>query len=142
MSTSKRLPLALFLLRASVFLVMFMWTLDKFVRPTHAVSIFEYFYGLSDLGPMLMRVLGALELVLLLGFVLGLAQRFTYGVVLLLHTASTLAAYPQYWHAFEEANLLFFGAWPMLAAAFALYYLREFDTYRLSFHSTAGTKAP
>jgi len=50
-----------------------------------------------------------------------------YGAVLLLHGISTLSAYKQYLHPFEPHNLLFFAAWPMLAACFALYYLREAD---------------
>ena len=33
MKTENRLPLALLLLRLSVFLVMFVWTVDKFVEP-------------------------------------------------------------------------------------------------------------
>ncbi|HEV8553705.1 MAG TPA: hypothetical protein VGR65_10035 [Casimicrobiaceae bacterium] len=141
MSPANRLPLALFLLRGSVFLVMFMWTLDKFVRPDHAGSVFEHFYGLEGFGPFAMRALGALELALLIAFALGVAQRYTYGAVLILHAISTLSSYRQYWHAFEGNNLLFFAAWPMLAACFALYYLRESDTHRLDYHKIAATKA-
>ena len=39
MKYDNRLPLVLFLLRLGVFVVMFMWTLDKFVRPTHGKGI-------------------------------------------------------------------------------------------------------
>lgn len=42
--------------------------------------------------------------------------------VLLLHGISTLSSYRQYLDPFN--NLLFFAAWPMLAACFALYLLR------------------
>ena len=128
MNTSERIPLALFVLRVSVFLVMLMWTLDKFVRPEHAASVFEHFYGLSSLGASLMYTLAAAESLLLLGFVAGYAQRLTYGAVLILHALSTLSSYRQYLHPFENANFLFFAAWSMLGACFALYTLRDLDT--------------
>jgi hypothetical protein len=61
----------------------------------------------------------------LLAFVAGAWQRWTYGAVLLLHGVSTLSSWQQYLNAFD--NLLFFAAWPMLAACFALYLLRDAD---------------
>ncbi len=128
MNNTARVPLALFFLRLSVFLVMTMWTIDKFVRPDHAASVFENFYGLGGLGATIMYAVAGVELLLLLAFVLGIAQRFTYGLVLLLHAVSTLSSFRQYFQPFEKANLLFFAAWPMLAACFALYYLRDMDT--------------
>jgi len=49
--------------------------------------------------------------------------------VLLLHGVSTLSSFHQYRFPFEnKTNLLFFAAWPMLAACFTLYYLRDLDT--------------
>jgi len=47
-----------------------------------------------------------------------------------MHAVSTLSSFPQYIDAFN--NLLFFAAWPMLAACIALFLLREHDT-KLSF---------
>jgi hypothetical protein len=138
MNAENRLSWALCLLRLSVFLVMLMWTLDKFVRPEHATGVFEYFYSLSGVGISAMRVLGALELLLLLGFVAGVARRFTYGAVLLLHAASTFASWRQYAHPFEGVNLLFFAAWPMLAACIALYLLRDADSMTVGGRSRAA----
>jgi putative oxidoreductase len=68
------------------------------------------------------------ELVLLLGFVIVLAPRLAYGLVFSLHAASTFSSFRQYLHPFEGPNILFFAAWPMLGACFALYYLRDLDT--------------
>ncbi len=127
-NNSDRVPLALFLLRLSVFLVMFMWTIDKFVRPEHAASVYEHFYFLGSVAKPIIISLGIAELLLLVGFLLGIAKRFTYGAVLLLHAVSTLSSFRQYFAPFEKVNLLFFAAWPMLAACFVLYYLRERDT--------------
>lgn len=131
MNQQRRLAISLLLLRLSVFLVMLTWTVDKFVRPDHAVGVFSTFYGISDLDAQMAYGLGALELVVLLAFVAGIARRWSYGIVLILHAVSTLAAWRQYLDPFEGPNLLFFAAWPMLAACAALYLLRDADTYTL-----------
>lgn len=125
-SVSHRLPKALLALRLGVFIVMFMWTLDKFVQPDHAAAVFANFYGLAGLGATAFYIIGALQMVLILAFVLGVQKRISYGLVFLLHGISTLSSYAQYLDAFN--NLLFFAAWPMLAACFALYLLRDQDT--------------
>lgn len=128
MNNSNRLPLALFLLRLSVFVVMLVWTIDKFVRPEHAATVYEHFYAIGGLSNNVFYVIGVLELLILIGFVTGFKKRYTYGAVLLFHAVSTLSSYNEYLNPFEEANLLFYAAWPMLAAVFALYYLRDADT--------------
>jgi hypothetical protein len=123
-----RVGVALLILRVTVFLVMLIWTIDKFVRPTHAASVYEHFYFVRGLGPAVMYAIGVAELVLLIGFVIGLVPRLTYGLVLLLHAVSTFSSFRQYLHPFDGLNLLFFAAWPMLGACFALYYVRDLDT--------------
>ncbi len=123
-----RVGVALLILRVTVFLVMLIWTIDKFVRPAHAISIYEHFYFLPGLGPATVYLIAVAEIVLLIGFVIGFAPRFTYGVVLLLHAVSTFSSFHQYLHPYEGPNILFFAAWPMLGACFVLYYLCDHDT--------------
>lgn len=126
MQPDERIPRALLPLRLSVFLVMFVWTMDKLLNPAHTAQVYAYFYRIGGLGPGVSYVLGAGELLLLLAFLVGYRKRVTYGAVLLLHAVSTVAAYRQYLA--PLSNLLFFAAWPMLAACFALYTLRDLDT--------------
>ena len=126
---NQRLKLSLFSLRLGVLIVMLFWTLDKFIRPDHAASVFEGFYGMSGFGASVMKIFGGLELILIVGFLLGIKKRFTYGLILILHGISTLSSYQQYMAPFEKVNLLFFAAWPMLAACIALYLLRDEDTW-------------
>lgn len=128
MAAERRLSVALLLLRLSVFLVMLMWTIDKFVRPEHARGVYEHFYAIGGLGTGVFYAIGVIELAILIGFVLGFKKRWTYGAVLIFHAVSTLASFAQYLAPFEGSNLLFFAAWPMLAACFTLYYLRDRDT--------------
>ena len=127
MNSAHRLPSALLALRLSVFLVMLVWTLDKLLAPDHAAAVYERFYFIGGLAPAVMYVIGGVELIIILGFLLGVAKRFTYGAVLLFHAVSTLSSFPMYLNPSE--GRLFFAAWPMLAACFALYILRDQDTY-------------
>lgn len=121
-----RIANALFTLRLGVFIVMLMWTLDKFVNPQHSAAVFDNFYGLGNIGPGLFMVIGTLQLALVLAFFVGFRKRVTYGAVFLLHAVSTLSSWQQYLDGFN--NLLFFAAWPMLAACYTLYSLRDMDT--------------
>ena len=125
MSTESRLEIPLLTLRLGVFIVMLMWTLDKFVNPAHSAAVFENFYLISGLGPTVFLIIGILELALIVGFLLGVKKTFTYGAVLVLHAVSTLSSWQQY---LGFDSLLFFAAWPMLAACYALFMLRDLDT--------------
>jgi len=55
-------------------------------------------------------------------------KRFTYGAVLVLHAISTLSSFKHYLTPFEGGNIMFFAAWPMLAACIGLYLLRDLDS--------------
>jgi hypothetical protein len=127
MNEGDRLGLSLLLLRMGVFVVMLVWTLDKFINPGHAAGVYEKFYLISGLGREVMFGAGIIELVILAGFILGAWKRVTYGAVLAFHTVSTLSSYKQYLAPYDGPNILFFAAWPMLAACIALYLLRDRD---------------
>lgn len=124
----QRLRLSLLLLRLSVFIVMFMWTIDKFVNPAHAAKVYESFYFIGGLSPNVMAVIGGIEIIILFLFLIGYKKLYTYGAVLAFHTVSTLSSFGIYLSPFEGPNLLFFAAWPMLAACFTLFVLRDHDT--------------
>ncbi len=119
------LKLSLFLLRLGVFIVMFAWTLDKFIDPTHAARVYEGFYMIGGLGSQIMMAIGAIEMLIIFAFLAGLWKRYTYGFVMILHGVSTFSSWEKYT---IDINLLFFAAWPMLAACIALYLLRDQDT--------------
>jgi len=123
----KKIQLPLLFIRLSVFLVMFMWTIDKLINPAHALKVYESFYYNAGLDVNVMYVIAAIELIILLKFVAGYKKKYTYGAVLVLHAVSTLSSFRQYLTPFDGPNLLFFAAWPMLAACFALFILRDLD---------------
>ncbi|GAF59021.1 hypothetical protein JCM18902_1849 [Psychrobacter sp. JCM 18902] len=74
-------------------------------------------------------VIGAAQFILILLFVTGLFKTWTYGIILLLHAISTFSTFGLYLKPFD--NLLFFAAWPMLAACLALFLMRDWDTLTL-----------
>jgi hypothetical protein len=123
---TRHLAQSLLFMRLTVFLVMFVWTVDKFLDPSHAMRIFDYFYGIGGVTDTVVFVMGALQMALVLAFVAGFRKRVSYGLVMLMHAGSTLSSWRQYMDPFD--NLLFFAAWPMLGACVALYLLRDSDT--------------
>jgi putative oxidoreductase len=128
MLVDKRVSLSLLVLRFGVFIVMFMWTLDKFVNPAHAMKVYAVFYFLKGLDATTMYVIAAVEMIIIIGFLLGYLKTLTYGAVLVFHAISTFSSYKQYLAPYADGHLMFFAAWPMLAASFALFYLRDKDT--------------
>ena len=128
MEKEKKLSLSLLLLRLGVFIVMIMWTLDKFINPKHTAEVFQTFYFAPAFGPRVSYIIGAIELVIVIGFLIGGLKTFTYGAVLILHLISTLASFKGYLAPYQGAHLLFFAAWPMLAACITLFLLRDDDT--------------
>src|SRR5262249_31154666 len=106
---SRRIPIALLVLRLTIFLVMLILTIDKFARPAHAGSVYEHFYFLGGFGPTIIYALGGAELLLLIAFVIGFVPRLTYGLVLFLHAVSTFSSFRQYLDPLEGSNILFFA---------------------------------
>ncbi len=125
---AKKLQNPLLALRLSIFLVMLIWTLDKFLNPGHGVQVFEHFYFIGGLGESVIVAIGVVELGLIAAFVAGWKKTWTYGAVLLLHGVSTLSSWQVYLDPIGQPNILFWAAWPMLAACWALFALREYDT--------------
>lgn len=119
------LPLSLLLLRMGVALVMGIWTFDKIINPDHAGAVFKNFYGLGAVGEQALLAIGVVEALIVLAFLAGLFKTITYGAVLLMHMVSTISSWRQYLEPFD--NLLFFAAWPMLAACVALFLMRDHD---------------
>ena len=120
----RRIESCLFLLRLGIFVVMFIWTMGKFFDPAHAIRYYERFFLIGRMVKPIVYTIGAIETLIILAFVAGLWKRYTYGIVMLLHAVSTFMTWKKYT---IDINLLFFAAWPMLAACITLYLLRDLD---------------
>jgi len=124
----KNLPRALLFLRLTIFLVMLMWVLDKFARPTRPSFVYETLYHIPGLTELLSFFVGSVVLLVIIAFVLGWKKIISYGAVFVLHAISTVSLTPQFLRPFEYDNELLYAAWPMLAACYALFSLRDYDT--------------
>jgi len=125
---NNKLTSCLFFLRISIALVLIMWTIDKIINPAHGVGVFEKFYFIGGLAEQIMIGIGIAELVLIGLFVVGRFKNITYLLVLLIHAVSTITPFAVYLNPFNGPGLLFFAAWPMLAACYMLYVFRAEDT--------------
>lgn len=130
---NKQLAIGLLLTRLSIGLVFLMWALDKVLMPDHAIKVFAGFYGLT-ISTNFSIILGLLQIAFVLAFVVGYKKNITYLSVLVLHAISTLISFPKYLE--PMSNLLFFAAWPMLAACYFLYVLRDYDYFALGTSKT------
>ncbi len=124
----RHLPLSLLLLRIGIVLLLAPWIVDKFLNPQHAIAVMENFYGMAGVAKNLVLAIGVAQAIVLVCFALGLFRTASYGLVTLMHAGSTFSSWQQYLSPYEGANLLFFAAWPALAACVALFLLREHDT--------------
>ncbi|MEM6449305.1 MAG: hypothetical protein AAF703_03225 [Cyanobacteria bacterium P01_D01_bin.105] len=93
---AQRVSLVLLLTRISIFIAMSIWVLDKFVKPEHTAAVFESFYGIGGISTAVSYFLGTLQLAIMLAFLVGFKKKLSYGLVLLMHTASTLVSFPKY----------------------------------------------
>ena len=139
MDLSKRLRISLLALRVGVFITLFMWTIDKFVNPDHAALVFANFYAIDGLTATFSYLVGAVQLIIICAFLAGYMKPYTYGAIFLMQLVPTLASFGNYLQPWAGSNLLFFAAWPMLAATFALFLLKSEDTM-LSVSNTSAVR--
>lgn len=126
---AKNLGYVLFGLRITVFLVMIMWTIDKFLNPGHAGAVFGHFYKIPGLEASAFTIIAVVQGLIVIAFLLGFMKRWSTLAVLAMHAVSTLTPMANYLDPYTNPNLLFFAAWPMLAGVAALYVLRDHDTF-------------
>ena len=100
------------------------WTLDKIFVPEHTIAVFTAFYKIN-ISSSVSIALGVVQLVFVALLLMGMYRSYVYLIALIIHAVSTLSSMAKYFDPFN--NLLFFTAWPMLAACLALYLLRDFD---------------
>ena len=125
---------------------MIVWAALKIIAPASyggaedTPGIFENFYGVAT-GTSIVLVLGILQIILLLAFVLGLYKTVTYGAVTAMNAASLLVALPLILDPFgAQPNLLFLASVPIFGASIALFLMREQDQF-LSLKKQLGAGA-
>jgi putative oxidoreductase len=126
---NRKLAWCLLWLRLGIASVFVMWTADKFVNPEHTAAVFKKFYAFDGLSNTHSYGIGAVQSVFIICFIIGLFRTYSYGLILVLHTISTVSSYKAYLAPWTYPHLLFFAAIPMLAACVTLWWLRKYDLF-------------
>lgn len=128
---TERLPVSLFVLRMVIGVFMLQWAIEKFVLPQGTTKIFGKYFGIT-LADSLPQIIGGLEIILVLAFMLGAYRRLSYGLILLFNIISVGATWQKlidpYGLISGNVNHLFSAGVPFLAAVWLLYWLREWDS--------------
>lgn len=127
MSNSHQLAMGLAAIRYTSGFFLGQWAVEKFILPERYLGIYKGLYFGFDPGVYGVYAIGAVQLIIVAAFVLGLQKRLSYGAVLIMHAVTTLVTHRQLLNPYEGANHLFTAAIPVLGALFCLYMVRDKD---------------
>lgn len=122
---TSNISLALFLLRFGLGLFLILWAINAIVAPDITVAFFARFYHIN-LYQSVAMIMGALELVLGLLFVLGMYKTWTYALALGIHSIATLATFQELLSPFG-VNIIYVAHVPILFSFISLFLLRHLD---------------
>ncbi len=127
MTDQRRLEISLLILRLSTGAFLVVWTSLKFFRPEWMVNIFQNAYGQAWVTQDLAFLIGTIQGLLVLAFLIGFARRITYGLVTLMHATGVIASIPGLINFTQYPNNLMWTAVGTLGALVALYIMRDRD---------------
>ena len=129
---ARRAALALAILRASLGGFLLLWGIEKLLIPETTVAIWEHFY-FTQIAATLPYVIGVVEILFAVWFLLGWRRRLVYGIGVILHGITVLATWKQLidpWGLiWGQNNHLFLAGVPVLGGFVALYLLRDLDRW-------------
>ena len=102
MPSPRRLSFSLLILRLFIGAFLIVWASLKFLRPEWMVNVFKGSYKLSWVTQDHAFIIGALQLLIVIIFILGLWRTVTYAFITLMHSAGVIAT-------LLNGNLLFKG---------------------------------
>lgn len=120
---------ALFALRISIAVFFSIWAIEKFVKPETTAAIWSKFYLVDGLPTEVAYMIGAIQLLAVVLFALGLFKLWTYGFFLTIHALGTLSTWQILITPYQGSNHLFVAAIPLLGALLALFLMRRDDTW-------------
>ncbi len=128
MTDERKLQISLAIIRISTAIFFLVWSLRKLIQPESTQKIFSSFYFMQ-ISPEISYVVGAIQTLIILMFMVGLYKTWTYGGLLGMHLISVLSTYQQLLNPYESPNTLFWAAIPTLGGLIALFLLREQDQW-------------
>ena len=123
--SNSNISLGLFLLRFGLGLFLALWGINKIISPESSATLFARFYFL-DLYPSVLMIIGALQLVLSLLFMLGMYKNITYALALALHVVATVGVFQEVISPFGD-NIRYVSYIPVLFSFIVLFLLRNLD---------------
>ena len=128
-----RLPLALLVIRLTAGAFLLVWASLKFLRPEWMQNVFRNTYGIAQADQSWAFTVGAVQMALVVAFILGFARRVTYPAVTLMHATGIIGAALSgaLWNFTNYPNNLLWTSVATLGALVALTMLWREDRYTL-----------
>jgi hypothetical protein len=126
----RRLDLALAILRITLGVFFLLWAVEKLVMPEVNAAIWEKFFNIP-LAVNLSYPIGIVNGLMALALIAGFLRTFTYGYWLVFHSISVISTGNYLVKPFGSPNHLFLAGVPVVAAAVALFVLREYDSWSM-----------
>ena len=128
MTDEIKVQVCLAIIRISTAIFFLVWSLRKLIQPESTQKIFSNFYFMQ-VSPEISYVVGGIQTLIVLLFMVGLFKTWTYGGLLGMHTVSVFSTYKQLLNPYESPNTLFWAAVPALGGLIALFILRDRDQW-------------
>lgn len=129
MAHDPKISVSLLIMRISIAAFFAAWTSLKFMRPEWFENVFQNFYGVSFASGDMAAVVGGVQLLVLIAFVLGIKRGLSYGAVALMQGAGVVASVPNLMNLTQYPNNLMWAAVPALGCVIALFLMRSYDRY-------------
>lgn len=129
----RRIPAALLILRFFLGTFLLQWSVEKLILPDAAVRIARNFYGVS-LSVEGSYALGIAELIVSLALLLGFYRTISYGLALMIHTATVIVSWRQLFDPYGLAKVgshLWIATWPTWGGFAALFLMRAWDAWTI-----------
>ncbi len=126
MTDERKIQISLAIIRISTAIFFLVWSLRKLIQPESTQKIFSSFYFM-EISPIFSYIIGIIQTLIVLAFMVGLFKLWTYGGLLGMHLVSVLSTYERLLNPYESPNTLFWAAVPALGGLIALFLLRDQD---------------
>ena len=127
MSEQRKIEIALLILRVSIGSFMLVWASLKFYRPGWMVNVFRNTYGQEWATQDLSFLVGSLQMLLVIAFIIGFARTFSYALMTLMHATGVIGSIPSLINFTKFPNNLLWTSVVTLGALVALFILRNHD---------------
>ena len=131
MTSIRHVAIALLVLRLSAGAFLMVWASLKFLRPEWMQNVFRNTYGIADASQDWAFGVGAVQMALVVLFILGVWRTVTYGLVTAMHATGIVGAAlgGALWNFTTYPNNLLWTSVATLGALVALFILRHDDRW-------------